>query len=31
MVRAAQFHAPNPSLDVRVVDAFHLCVDDPVL
>ena len=30
MVRAAQFHAPNPSLDVRVVDAFHLCVDDPV-
>src|SRR5438128_9404207 len=30
MVRAAQFHAPNPSLDVRVVDAFHLRVDDPV-
>ena len=30
MVRAAQFHAPDPSLDVRVVDAFHLRVDDPV-
>ena len=30
MVRAAQFHAPNPSLDVRVVDAFHLAADDSV-
>src|SRR5207249_4140014 len=30
MVRAAQFHAPEPSLAVRVVDPFHLRVDDPV-
>src|SRR2546427_5140780 len=30
VTRSAQFHASDPSLDVRVVDALHLRVDDAV-
>src|SRR5205809_410579 len=30
MVRAAHLHAPDAALDVRIVDAFHFRVDDPV-
>jgi len=30
MARGAHLHASDPPLDVRVVDAFHLQVDDPV-